>query len=177
MVRRAFAEVWARRPQTEPADADVEGLRQSLAVSWIEEQRAFHGRASQKAAKRHRWLVVGGSSVLFFATGLAAVIHTFDLVDWSRGSFDGAEIATFLSIALPGFAAASAGIGEQREYQRNSQRYEQMQHYLRELAGEMQRADNLATVRRVAEDTEEVMLQENSDWLVIMGFHEPRLQA
>jgi hypothetical protein len=169
-VGRAFVEVWDQRPQTELAESDVENLRRFLATAWIDDQRRYHEKMSRKHAGRH-WRLSRLSELLLAATMLAAVLHAVGVGEHdSVGPLEWSDLLVFLAISLPALAAAVSGIRVQREYERNAERYSGMRKILEGLRARMERAADLEAVRGIAIETEELMLQENSDWFALMRF-------
>jgi hypothetical protein len=166
-VQRAFTEVWLRRPAAETR-SDVEGLREFLAERWIAEQRRYYADARRRFDRRH-WLLRFGIYAAFLTTIVAAVSHAREV-----GGHEGheAELFTILSLTLPAVGAALSGLLEQREYQRNSDRYRWMEHSLEAAEQTMRSADTPAAVRHVAAQAETTLLEENRDWVGVMRFHD-----
>jgi hypothetical protein len=171
-LRRTFAEVWNRRPEATVGEPEVERLRRFLVEVWIQPQIDYHRRLSQKHHLRHQ-LLTWASVVLFGSTFLAALLHALSVGGHeSAGSLSLANRLILLAIALPALGGALSGIRSQREYVRNSERSGQMVYYLQRLKLRMEAAPDLETVRAVAADAEDVMLEENRDWFVVMRFHD-----
>ena len=165
-VQRAFTEVWNRRPAIEPRGG-VEGLRHFLAERWIREQRRYYAAAGRRNNRRHR-LLVAAIYAAFLVTIAAAVPHALGVGE------EEAEGKAFsvLSITLPALGAAFSGLLAQREYQRNSDRYNWMQQALEVAETRMRSAETYAAVRRIAADAETTLLEENRDWIGVMRFHD-----
>ncbi len=176
-LRRAFAEVWSQRPQVEMIESDVEGLRPYLAEAWIEDQIKYHRKTSRKHEMRHLRLS-RATEILFGVTILAAVLHSFSVGGHgSAGTLSWANLLILLAIALPALGAALSGIRAQREYLRHSERFGRMVHYLEDTKKRMEAAPDLETVRTVAAEAEDLMLEENRDWFVVMRFHDFELHV
>ena len=176
-LRRAFAEVWSRRPQVETTESDVEGLRRFLAAAWIEDQIEYHRKTSRKHEMRHLRLS-RATDILFGLTILAAVLHSLSIGGHeSAGTLSWANLLILLAIALPALGAALSGIRAQREYLRHSERFGRMVHYLEDTKKRMEAAADLKTVRTVAAEAEDLMLEENRDWFVVMRFHDFELHV
>jgi hypothetical protein len=173
-LRRAFGEVWSRRPQVELTESSVEDLRQFLAEAWIEDQGNFHRSAHHKYKARHVRLS-RITEFLFGATVLAAGLHALGVGEHgSVGSLSLADLLILLAISMPALGAAVGGILAEREYLRNSGRYAEMVGHLEAAKRRMEPAQDLETVRTVAADAENLMLEENRDWFVVMSIHEMR---
>ncbi len=164
-LRRAYTYVWNACPTSEPSEAHVDSLRSFLVRFWIHPQVRYHEGKSH-AAKRSYRVLTAVSTALFLVTGLAAILHTEQV-------WPGTEhYQVLLSIALPAFGSAIAGIGAHRQYQRNAVVYERMQHYLTSAETRMSRARTLPEVQRAAAEVDDIMGDENRDWLGIMKFHD-----
>jgi hypothetical protein len=172
-LRRAFGEVWSRRPQAELAESSVEDLRQLLTKAWIEDQRNFHRSAHHKYRFRHLRLS-RATEFLFGATVLAALLHATGVVEeGSAGPLSWSDLLILLAISLPALGAALGAIRAEREYMQNSDRYDEMVCHLGIIERRMQAAVDLEAVRRVATDAENLMLQENRNWYVLMRPRRP----
>lgn len=110
---------------------------------------------------------------LFFLTLLATAGHALEVGNFQSGQQ--ANLGTmlvFLATATPGVAAALASIREAREFERNAQRSHQMAMHLGTLAVRMDEVSDLRGLQQVAAEVEELLLQENRDWFVVMRFHD-----
>lgn len=171
---RAFGEVWSRRPRVEIAGSSVADLRQFLTKAWIEDQTSFHRSAHHKYRFRHLRLS-RITELLFGATILAAGLHALGVGEHaSVGSLSLSDALSLLAISLPALGAAVGGILAEREYMRNSGRYGEMVEHLEVARPRMEAAQDLEAVRRVAADAENLTLQENRDWFIVMRPHEMR---
>ena len=170
-LRRAYLEVWSRRPEAAVTESDVEGLREFLAEAWIRDQIKYHEKMSRKYHGRdHR--LTRATEVLFGATVLAALLHVFGVAGHaSPGSLSWAILFVLLAIALPALGAAISAIRTQREYSRNSERFGRMAHYLAGISARLEGAPDMETVRAIAAEAEDLMFDENRDWFVVMRFH------
>jgi hypothetical protein len=176
-LRRAFAETWAQRPEVTIDSSQVEGLRSFLAEAWIGDQISYHRATSRKNALRHRQLTVA-IAVVFAATLLAALLHSFGIGGHGpAGTPSCANALTFAAIALPALGGALGGIRAQREYLRQSERFGRMVHHLEAARRRMEAAPDLETVRSVAAEAEELMLEENRDWFAVVRFHDFELHV
>jgi SMODS and SLOG-associating 2TM effector domain 1/SMODS and SLOG-associating 2TM effector domain 3 len=168
-VWRAFEEIWITRPRASVADPDLAALKRFLCDTWLEHQRDYHSRTSERHHRRDR--VISRAVVLLFAaTLIAAVVHA---ITRARGDW-GASL-TFLTIVLPALAAAMGGIREQREYQRSAERSRDMARDLEAAKQRMASAPDRSAVQAVAARTAVAVLGENRDWFGTMRFHEIEL--
>jgi hypothetical protein len=170
-LRRAYLEVWSRRPEAATTESDVEGLREFLAEAWIRDQIKYHEKMSRKYHGRdHR--LTWATYILFGATILAALLHVVGVAGHaSPGSLSWATLFVLLAIALPALGAAISAIRTQREYSRNSDRFGRMAHYLGSISARLETAPDMETVRAIAAEAEDLMFDENRDWFVVMRFH------
>lgn len=176
-LRRAFAEVWSRRPEIMLGESDVEGLRRVLANAWIHDQEAYHRGTSRKNKARHH-LITGALGSLFALTLVAALLHGVGFAGHVEvGVLSPATLLSFLAVALPALGGALGGIRAQREFLRHGERFGRMAHHLRDIEGRMQAAANLEAVRTVATQAEELMLEESRDWFVVVRFHDFELHV
>jgi hypothetical protein len=170
-LRRAYLEVWNRRPKDPGGESEVEGLRGFLAEAWIGDQIEYHKKMSRKYRGRYHRLT-RATEALFIATILAALLHVSGVAgDASPGSLSWATLFVLLAIALPALGAAIGAIRTQREYLRNSERFDRMAHYLEAIRTRLETAPNMDRVREIAAEAEDLMFDENRDWFVVMRFH------
>jgi hypothetical protein len=182
-LRRAFAEVWSQRPRVELAETDVDGLRRFLAEAWIDDQADYHRQASLRNDQHHRSITTAIAG-LFGLTLVAALLHSAGV--GGHGAPGGAEtlavfptakVLTFLAIALPALGGALGGIRAQQEFVRQAERFGMMARHLEAAADRMRAAPDLETIRIVAAEVEDGVLEENRDWFVVVRFHDFELHV
>ena len=78
---------------------------------------------------------------------------------------------TYLAIGLPAIASSIAAIRTYREYSRNSARSSQMETELRRIAQQVSGIASYEDFARWIKEIEQIMLHENEDWRVAVGFH------
>jgi hypothetical protein len=166
-VGRAFTEVWQHRP-SEAGEPPLANLRDYVITAWIDDQRAYHERASRRYERNHRvveFAVIG----LFLMTAIAAFLH---------GSHALGEDTTlqewllFAAIFLPGLAGAFGAWEIDGEYRRNAERYAETARRLTESGRVLRSAGDLAAVQARVVEIEELMDRENRDWFALMKFHD-----
>lgn len=81
------------------------------------------------------------------------------------------SVLIFLAIVLPAFAGALSGIHVQREFHRNAERYGRMAPYLLAIERRIAASDR-ASIRALAQEVADLMLNENSDWFTVMRFRD-----
>jgi hypothetical protein len=164
-LRRAYAYVWDACPQVDVTPSDVTELRSLLINAWIHHQAKYH--ASRSARHRGRYLVLTSiSGGLFVVTAVVAILHATEALSGGESSL---ELA---SIALPAFGSAVAGISAQRQYQRNATVYARMASQLNSAEIRMSRAQTLGEVQATAAAVDDIMGDENRDWLGVMKFND-----
>jgi hypothetical protein len=176
-VRRAFDDVWARRPGTSEAVTPIDGWRSFIQDAWVTEQLKYYEGVFPKHARRHRWLT-RSSYALLFATLVTAGLHAFGVGGGeSAESFTWGRLWIFLAITLPAVAGALSGIQALGQYQRNSERYESMARRLGSVREQLAEASGLEDVRSAVRETEAIMLSENLDWFGTMFFEDMEAHA
>lgn len=175
-LRRAFGEVWNRRAQVEVAESDVAGLRRFLVETWVEEQIRYHHSTGRKHARRYLRLS-RATEFVFLATILVAALFAVGVGgNVSDQALSPASVLLVLAISMPALGVALSGIRAQREYLRNSERCGRMVYYLENVRARMEAAPRLETVRAIAAEVEELMLEENRDWFLVTRFHDFELR-
>lgn len=165
-VRRAFEEIWIRRPQVGMDDTDLDARKRFLSTTWLDHQLTYHARTGTRYQHRDR-MISRTVFWLFTATMVAALVHATTQVQGDLGAW-----LTFFTIVLPAVAGAMGGVREQREYQRNAERSRDMARDLEAAKRRMERAPDAAAVQSVAARTAVEVLGENRDWFGTMRFHE-----
>jgi hypothetical protein len=174
-LERAYEEVWARRPKESVPRYPARDLRSFLRDAWVSQQLGYYERASDRNHHRHR-VLIQATSVLFLGTLVAAVLHALGVGHRSNAaSFSWSNTFTFASIVLPALGGALTGIGAQREYVRNAERFRLMAGYLGEIGARLETAADDRAVRDVVLEVERHLLSENRDWIDVMRFHELEL--
>jgi len=166
-LARAFDEVWQRRPRA-AALPPVEPLRRFLLDAWIGNQQEYQVRKCRRHERAHR--LISTVSLTTFAVTLAIAALATIGADQAI-----ATLVLYLSIVLPALAGALGGIGALREHPRNAHRSRQMARTLARLKERMARAPDLPTLHLLVRETEDLMLQEYSEWFVTMRFRDVHL--
>jgi hypothetical protein len=134
-------------------------------------------RMSQKHDRRHQPLA-RASVTLFNAAVVAGLLHAFNVGgDGLSHHLSRANLLVLLGISMPALGAALSGIRAQREYLRHSESFGPMVHYLQSVEMRMAAAPDIETVRQVAAEAEDLMLEENRDWFVVLKFHDFELNV
>jgi hypothetical protein len=161
-VTRAYREIVRQRPRDDVVTQDVGDAATVLRDHWVLPQIAYyreHGRAHRRSA---RWLASLNLG-LFGGTIAAAVLH---LVVRTDGSID--VLLLLLSIALPAFAAAVAGVMGLEQHGRHAEHFDAMAQRLTSLARRLSFASRIETVRAIARRVENELRTEGDVWLDVM---------
>jgi hypothetical protein len=174
-LRRAYKYLWDRCPKVEVGPEQLESLRHLLVDGWIEPQIAYHVEKSHRHRHRHHQYS-NISLALFAVTGVMALLHLVLLREYGdhvHGLKQAIEHgASLISITFPAIGSALAGIAAQREYQRHSAVFGRMSRYLASVKKRIGEATTLAEMQQAASDTDDIMGDENRDWLGVMKFHD-----
>lgn len=164
-LRRAYSYVWNATPTVDVSPVQVEALRETLIREWIRPQIMYHRRRSVDHEQRQR-LLVWVSIAAFGVTALVAIVH---LSNVAKGLDDSLLL---VSIALPAFGSAFAGIAAHRQHQRNATVYRRMARHLTGAELRMGQAATLAEVQSAAAAIDDIMAEEHLDWLGVMTFND-----
>jgi hypothetical protein len=173
-LRRALEEVTALRPQVRIGPGDLAPLRDYLCDRWLGAQIRYHEKSARRQGTWDSRLFLA-TGVLFAITAVAAFLH---LLGWGEHHGKASELGVVLivlSICVPAVGAALHGIRTQSEFRRHAQRYQRMAVLLRQLEGDLSRAQSIEWIHEIAADAERVMRAENSDWFGVMRFHDVEL--
>jgi hypothetical protein len=169
-IERALSQVMAGRPRVALTPADVIPLRTFLSNCWIGGQAKYHYATSTRSGRWERWLR-RATAFLFGITLVSAVLHAIGL----GPKLHLAAVLIVVSLSVPAAGAALHGIGTQREYRRHAQRGRRMVTQLTHLQYQMNGAESLAQIRRIAANVERSMREESNDWFGVMRFHDIEL--
>lgn len=170
-IRRAWEEVWMRRPPHARARALGGSTKRFFANAWIGSQLDYYRRASQRHSRQDR-LLTHLSWILFSFTLLAALFDGIGVFhDLSQ------NLVLLAAASLPALAAAFSGIRAEREYVRNAERFRRLARDLEAVRVRMDRATDDQVVRALAKAAEAVMLEEHRDWFGLMRFHDLELHT
>lgn len=167
----AFDEIWARLPelpqeQRQNYQPALEFARQC----WVAGQIGFHKRKAETNLRMSERLERWGKWGFFLALGASSAHLIASRISHGEESgFLGPSLA-FLAIVLPGIGTALGGFRAHREYSRLAKRSRNMAQELGELDQVLAEAESSEEVARVLRQTEEFMLSEVQDWLMLMRF-------
>jgi hypothetical protein len=165
----AFNEIWARLPLMQGcSDAGCKAIREFTKTAWVGEQIKYHEGNAKSCERKGRRLERWGTIVFLLAL-VAAIVH-LAVPRQSHGATLLSSALAFAAILLPSVGAALGGYRNHREYSRLGKRSRNMWHELRELQERLSEADDPVSIREALSETEEAMLGETQDWLMLMRF-------
>ena len=170
-INRVCREIWRTRPEIDDTDRDVDDVKALLIDGWVSRQLAYYERRAKDHLVTSRTLVIAGSA-LFGGTIVAAGLHVLELV---HGGL--AHAAVVLSIALPAFAGALAGIAGLELHARHAARFQLMARRLRELRDRLGWATELDRVQEIARRIETELRMEGEAWIDVMRFQDVELPS
>jgi hypothetical protein len=167
----AFDEIWRRLP--DPPEAPPKNPQPALEFAracWVGGQISFHDRKAETSLRMSRWLEEWGG--LGFVLALVAAVAHLIVSRSSHGGGSGLAHSglAFFAIVLPGIGTALGGFRGHREYSRLAKRSRNMAQALRELDQALAEASTPEEVAQVLRQTEEFVLSEVQDWLMLMRF-------
>lgn len=170
-----FSDVWLHWEElriTVPSDAvSLEILKKYISLAWLEDQRKYHLKNVMKHLKKHKRYSIAGET-LFFLTLLASVFHYMNIGGHALG-----PSLTFLAISMPATGAAFSALRSHFEHNRLARRSEKMAAYLRELELQLVAVDSTDGLLRIVQEAQALMLNENSEWYVMIGFRKMETPA
>jgi len=160
-LRRAYAEVWSRRPRVAPDDHHAGLFQRFLADNWIHDQVRYHQRRAERC-ERQDLLATIATWVLLGLSLVAAILHAVKIGKLAVG---------YAAIILPAGIAAVGTFTAQREYRQHARRYGEMTQRLAECERRMYTAESLRRVQELALETEAVMRHESGEWFGVVRLH------
>jgi hypothetical protein len=168
---RAFDEIMRRVGQVDPCDQA--GCDRGIAYvrrHWLQDQIQFHVSKAKRSQKAGQRLEKAGWFI-FVAAIIAAGWHLVDLFLGHPEIFAClGKPLVFLAVVLPALGAAIGGIRGHREYSRLAKRSQYMQAALQELDSRFAAANGPNEMQALLDETEQLLLQEAQEWLVLMKF-------
>ena len=165
--RRAFRLIWEARPRVMAPPEASDSARRFLLDGWVREQLEYFARSERRHERRLR-LLDSGIIALFGVTVILALVHAVGAGHNEHGATAWARVATSLTVALPAFAVAFAGIRTQRDHARNELRYAHMRERLEDAKERLEQPLTVDQLSLVAQELDAGLLNENRDWLFAM---------
>jgi hypothetical protein len=152
------------RRQEETFNECVDFIR----IRWVGEQIAFHTSRAGRSGRISRFLERAGQAA-FLAAIMAAAWHIAPQLFGYKGLLAWLERpAVFLAVVLPAIGAAIGGVRTHREYSRLERTSRFMKAALFELDRRYADVVDFKGLEALLQETEQVMLQETHDWLMLM---------
>jgi len=170
-IVRTFDEILARAGETETGDRDAcAGCISFIRSRWIGAQIRFHAAKAEKAGRLSRLLEKAGRITFLAAIG-ASAWHVVSFLLGPHEFLPALEKpAVFLAIVLPALGAALGGVRSHREYSRLEKRSNSMEAALTDLDRRFAAAAGPSDLDALLRETEQLMLEETQDWLMLMKF-------
>lgn len=165
--QRAFTEAWRARPSVQVERQDATDLRRLVVEAWIDDQVAFHTSTARRCRRRRTQFTYAIVALAALTISVAA-LH---IAEWPPGDAS-REAFAFLAITVPGFGAALTGLREHGQYRVHEERSRRTISHLAKLKRQLERAEDLATVRRLTAETQRVIEAENLDWFGVLEFQD-----
>ena len=133
-------------------------------------QIIFQQKKSKISGLKSKRLELFGKIVFSLAV-IAAGLHTALYLTGYEFEVEWISVyIIFAAIALPTFGSSLGAIRTHREYSRLAKRSENMADALEELLQEHDKVDSMNDLKRLVDQTQELMLREAQDWLGLMKF-------
>jgi len=162
-VRRAFTGVLGEGDSRQQDIAeDLETLSSLIRSHWIGGQVGYFERTSRNLLSKHRAV----RRLLYTVLGItiaAAVLHSLRI--WPLGSGE-TQALVMCAIGLPAVAGALSNVRSIREFSRHAFRYARMAAVLRRYMDRLEDTRDIAGLRRLTTDVNDLLTAETSGWLV-----------
>lgn len=168
-VFSCFSDIWSRWEKMSNVMIDDRDvfliIKRFISLAWLDDQKRYHLKNIRKHLKKQRKYSVLGET-LFFLTLIAAVLHYI-----GAGGHEQGPLLTFLAISFPAAGTVFSSLRAHFEHNRLSRRSEKIVYYIEELEARLEKADSMDSLLKVVREAEALMLNENSEWYVMIGFH------
>ena len=163
--QRAFSQAYRSCPGMSPEDADAAALRRLLVEGWIDDQIDYHCQAARRWRRLHS-LSTLTMSALAVVTIIVALLHIAEVGSgWVAGALK------LSALTLPAFGGAVAGLREFGQLRLHEERSKRTAVRLRALR-DTEVADTLESVRRLAIDAQQIIVDEALDWYGVAEYQE-----
>ena len=170
---KVFYEIWNRLPEMKGChEAYCQQCTDFVRKHWIQNQITYHGDKAIDVRKISSILEWTGMAIFFIAMAAAIshLIFFYPGKEFQSKTLE--ELLIFFAIVLPAVGAAIGGIRSHREYSRVGKRSSNMEIILKELDEQFSHANTPEALESLLRDTNELMLRETQDWLMLMKFVE-----
>jgi hypothetical protein len=167
---KTFDEIWSSLPKMKGCrDENCRNLIEYIHTHWIKDQMAHHRKKYTSVKKISRILEWSGLAI-FFTAMAAAASHLIFYPGHEFQSTGLESLLIFSAIVLPAVGAAIGGIRSHREYSRMEKRNKNMEVVLSDLDERFLSIATPEALESSLRETEELMLRETQDWLMLMRF-------
>lgn len=170
---KAFHEIWNSLPVMSGCQSEnIHHYRNFVQKRWIQDQINHHKRNQIKKKKISRLLERCGIGIFFVAMIVAITDAIFHLDSHKAHPSGIIHVLIFLAVVLPSVGAAIGGIRTHREYSRLERRSGNMEAVLSDFDERISRISTPGELEKFIKETDELMLRETQDWLMLMRFVE-----
>ena len=164
-----FREVWEKWGDNHnplPSDqGSVQIMKRFINICWLENQRVYHENNVQKQLRKHKFLSLA-SEALFFLTLVAVLLHFFHF-----GGDLLSPYLTFTAILFPASGSAFSALRAHFEHNRLARRSAAIAKHLEGIQQRVSAVNDMDGLLAVVREAEELMLNDNADWHVMIGVH------
>ena len=175
---KVFYEIWNRLPEMKGChEVYCQQCIDFVRKHWIQNQIKYHEGKAVDVRKISSILEWAGVAIFFIAMSAAIshLIFFYPGKEFQSKTLE--ELLIFFAIVLPAVGAAIGGIRSHREYSRMEKRSSNMEIILRELDEQFSHANTPKLLESLLRETNELMLRETQDWLMLMKFVELKPSA
>lgn len=167
-----FDTVWnlwkQKAKEKSSSEAHTYPLKTFIHSAWLEDQRQFHKKKCKKHKRKHERLSFIGL-VLFYCTFVAGIFHF--ILSYFHTSLFIEHLLTLFTIALPAFGSAFSALRAHFVHNKLARRSKQMVHHIERLNGLLVKVNDMKGLQHIAREADRLMLNENADWHMQIGFH------
>lgn len=175
---RAFREIWNGLPAMRGCPAgNIQHYRDYVQKRWIKDQIGYHKKKQTRTKKISHLLEWCGKGIFFVAMIVALADAVFHLYGNTLHNSEVSHVLIFLAVVLPSVGAAIGGIRTHREYSRLEKRHKNMEAVLSNLDERISQIGTPGDLEKFIKETDELMLRETQDWLMLMRFVELKAEA
>lgn len=161
--------LWKQKTKEKPSsEAHTQALKTFMYSAWLEDQRQFHIKKSKKHERKHERLSFIGL-VLFYCTFAAGIFHF--ILSYFHTSIFIERLLTLFTIALPAFGSAFSALRAHFVHNKLARRSKQMVYHIERLNGLLVKVNDMKGLQHIAREADRLMLNENADWHMQIGFH------
>ena len=165
--QRAFSQAWRSCPEVMLEREDATSLRNFLVEAWVDHQIAYHLHRAKRWKDLHS-LCTWAMSAFAVATITVAALHIARV----GHRLSSEKVLELAALTLPAFGGAVAGLREYGQLRLHEERSRRSATRLQALKDRLAVSSTLESVRRLAADTQRVMVDETLDWYGVVEFQD-----